>query len=249
MHEIDDWQIIFRLELERLATCFQDDFRMSSSRPSAPIDMLLDQVRGVSCPLLFKCFVAEAFELIEKQRGRSGISVATNAQIETTLRIADQVFDQLKIDLATVFNPGDLLIRNTTEANSVGSSSMIDRKLEAIDRIVGHPLANQDRQWRFARWSSIGTLNERVFPKESQMIFTGETEVANIPIEPATPVLCHRLERSHVSTDWGTLINGTGHEDLFWNDVLVLPLDVRWVVAFCHADAGVFARRKLDEMV
>ena len=222
---------------------------MSSSRPSAPIDMLRDQVRGVSCPLLFKCFVAEAFELIEKQRGRSGISVATTAQIETTLGIAHQIFDQLKIDLGTVFDPRDLLLGNTTEANSVGSSSMIDRKLEAIDRIVGHPLANQDRQWRFARWSSIGTLNERVFPKESQMIFTGETEVANIPIEPATPVLCHRLERSHVSTDWGTLINGTPIEDLYWNDVLVLPLDICWVVAFCHADAGVFARRKLDEMV
>ena len=95
MHEIDDWQIIFRLELERLATCFQDDFRMSSSRPSAPIDMLRDQVRGVSCPLLFKCFVAEAFELIERQRRRSGISVATTAQIETTLGIAHQIFDQL----------------------------------------------------------------------------------------------------------------------------------------------------------
>jgi hypothetical protein len=249
MLTIGDWQRIFCLELERLATCFHDDFRMTSSRPSAPIDMLLDQVSGFTCPLLFKCFVAEAFELIEKQRRRSGISVATNAQIETTLGIADQIFDQLKIDLASVFDPGDLFIRNTTEANSVGSSSMIDRKLEAIDRIAGHPLANQDRQWRFARWSSIGTLNERLFPKESQLIFTGENEVANLPIKQATPVLCHRLERSHVSTDWGTLINGTGVEDLFWNDVLVLPLDVRWVVAFCHSDAGVFARRKLDEMV
>ena len=249
MHTLGDWQTIFRSELDQLATCFHDDFRMTSSRPNAPIDMLLDQVRGFSCPLLFKCFVAEAFELIEKQRGRSGISVATNAQIETTLGIADQIFDQLKIDLASVFDPGDLFIRNTTEANSVGSSSTIDRKLEAIDRIVGHPLANQDRQWRFARWSSIGTLNERLFPKESQWIFTGENEVANLPIEPATPVLCHRLEKIHVSTDWGTLINGTGLEDLFWNDVLVLPLDVRWIVAFCHADAGVFARRKLVEMV
>jgi len=47
MHTIDDWQIIFRLELERLETCFHDDFRMTSSRPSAPIDMLRDQVRGV----------------------------------------------------------------------------------------------------------------------------------------------------------------------------------------------------------
>ncbi len=249
MLTIGDWQTIFRLELERLATCFHDDFRTTSSRPSAPIDMLLDQVRGVACPLLFKCFVAEAFELIEKQRRRSGLSVATNAQIETTLGIADQIFEQLKIDLGNVFDPGNLLIGNTTEANSVGSSSMIDRKLEVIDRIVGHPLANQDRQWRFARWSSIGTLNERVFPRESQLIFTGETEVANLRIEPATPVLCHRLERNHVSTDWGTLINGTRLEDLFWNDVLVLPLDVRWIVAFCHSDAGVFARRKLDEMV
>lgn len=249
MHTIDDWQMIFRLELERLATCFHDDFRMTSSRPSAPIDMLLDQGRSFSCPLLFKCFVAEAFELIERQRRRRGISVATNAQIEITLGIADQILDQLKIDLASIFDPVDLLVGNTTEANSVGSSSMIDRKLEAIDRIVGHPLANQDRQWRFARWSSNGTLNEHLFPKESQLIFTGETEVANLPMEPATPVLCHRLERSHVSTDWGTLINGNRIEDLFWNDVLVLPLDVRWVVAFCHADAGVFARRKLDEMV
>lgn len=174
MHTIADLQTIFRSELDRLATCFHVDFRMTSSRPSAPIDILVDQIRGVSCPLLFKCFVAEAFEIIEKQRGRSGISVATNAQIETTLGIADQVFDQLKIDLATVFNPADLLIRNTTQANSVGSSSMIDRKLEAIDRIVGHPLANQDRQWRFARWSSSGTLNERLFPKESQVVFRGE---------------------------------------------------------------------------
>ena len=47
MHTIADWQIIFRLELERLATCFQDDFRTTTSRPSAPIDMLRDQVRGV----------------------------------------------------------------------------------------------------------------------------------------------------------------------------------------------------------
>jgi hypothetical protein len=126
---------------------------------------------------------------------------------------------------------------------------MIDRKLEAIDRIVGHPLANQDRQWRFARWSSNGTLNERLFPKEFQLIFTGGNEVANLPIEPATPVLCLRLERSHVSTDWGTLINSTPIEDLFWNDVLVLPLDVHWIVAFFHEDAGVFASRKLDELV
>ena len=249
MHTIADLQTIFRSELDRLATCFHVDFRMTSSRPSAPIDILVDQIRGVSCPLLFKCFVAEAFEIIEKQRGRSGISVATNAQIETTLGIADQVFDQLKIDLATVFNPADLLIRNTTQANSVGSSSMIVRKLEAIDRIVGHPLANQDRQWRFARWSSSGTLNERLFPKESQVVFRGESEAANLPIDPATPVLCHRLEKTQVSTDWGTLINGTPIEDLFWNDVLVLPLDICWVVAFCHADTGVFANRKPDEMV
>jgi hypothetical protein len=211
--------------------------------------MLLDQVRGFSCPLLFKCFVAEAFELIEKQRRRSGISVATNAQIETTLGIADQIFNQLKIDLASVFDPWDLPIETTPEAHPGGSSSLVDKRLKAIDRIVGHPLANQDRQWRFARWSSNGTLHERLFPKESQFIFTGENEVANLPIEPATSVLCHRLEKSHVSTDWGSLIKGTRIEDLFWNDVLVIPLDVRWVVAFCHADAGVFARRKLDEMV
>lgn len=211
--------------------------------------MLLDQVRGFTCPLLFKCFVAEAFELIEKQRGRSGISLTTNAQIETTLGTADRVFDQLKIDLASVFDPSDLLMETTPYAHPGGSKSLIDRKLNAIDRIVGHPLANQDRQWRFARWSSNGTLNERLFPKEFQLTFTGGNEVANLPIEPATPVLCLRLERSHVSTDWGTLINSTPIEDLFWNDVLVLPLDVRWIVAFFHEDAGVFASRKLDELV
>jgi|688.fasta_scaffold158126_1 hypothetical protein len=249
MHTLGDWQSIFRLELERLATCFHDDFRMTSSRPSAPIDMLLDQVSVFNCPLLFKCFVAEAFELIEKQRGRSGISLATNAQIETTLGTADRVFDQLKIDLASVFDPSDLLMETTPYAHPGGSKSLIDRKLNAIDRIVGHPLANQDRQWRFARWSSNGTLNERLFPKEFQLIFTGGNEVANLPIEPATPVLCLRLERSHVSTDWGTLINSTPIEDLFWNDVLVLPLDVHWIVAFFHEDAGVFASRKLDELV
>lgn len=249
MHTLGDWQGIFRSELERLAACFHDDFRMTSSRPSAPIDMLLDQVRRLFCPLLFKCFVAEAFEFIEIQRRRVGISGSTNAQIDATLEIANQVFDQLKIDLATVFDSKDLLIRDTTEANSVGSSSVIDRKLEAIDRIVGHPMANYDRQWRFAKWPSNGTLNERLFPDKSQVLFRGESEVVNLPIEHATPVMCHRLEKNHITTDWGTLINGTPIEDLFWNDVLVLPLDVRWIVAFCHSDTGVFARRKLDEMV
>ncbi|MCE2809166.1 MAG: SUMF1/EgtB/PvdO family nonheme iron enzyme [Planctomycetaceae bacterium] len=48
MLTIGDWQRIFCLGLERLATCLHDDFRMTSSRPSAPIDMLLDQVRGFS---------------------------------------------------------------------------------------------------------------------------------------------------------------------------------------------------------
>ena len=248
-NEMTRWQFEIASELEQLQACYLADREGTTPRPSAPIDELIEQVKEEESPLLFKRKLSDFYYQIQGQQRRPNHSLATIAQLEKSLRTIDLVLERFSVDLGTAITADDLAgVR--FQPGTIGTvDGLLQEKIRVIEGVTGHLLSKTDRRNRFATWSDKTPINDVLFPIHDRIEISTESNLADLPISGETQILCHRLESKLVSAKWSTLIQSYPLDCFFTTDAAVFPLDLSWIVTFCHSDYGLFARREVSKTV